>query len=170
MSRTAPAPRRAPMPRSTATPRITATLRGTATLRAAALGALLVFLPAGGHARQGDSLFDDLGGRDGLSRIVTASMRVWLADDRIRATFDESDTGRLGRLLVDQLCQLSGGGCVYRGQDMARAHRGLHLRTAQFNAMAEDMQGAMERLGIASATQNRLVALLAPMHRDVVTR
>ena len=77
---------------------------------------------------------------------------------------------RLRRLLLDQLCHLTGGGCDYTGRDMAKAHRGLHLRTAQFNALAEDMQTAMDRLGIAFSTQNRLVALLAPMHRDVVTR
>ena len=157
MSRITPTPRRSPAPRT------------TATLRAAALGAVLVLLPAGGHARQGDSLFDDLGGRDGLARIVAASERIWLADERIRATFDEANMDRLGRLLIDQLCQLSGGGCVYRGQDMYKAHRGLHLRTAQFNALAEDMEDAMDRLGIAPATQNRLMGLLAPMHRDVVT-
>ncbi len=158
------------MSRITPTPRRARTLRTTATLLAAALGAALVLLPAGGHARQDDSLFDDLGGRDGLTRIVAASERIWLADERIRATFDESNMDRLGRLLIDQLCQLSGGGCVYSGQDMSKAHRGLHLRTAQFNALAEDMQDAMDRLRVAPATQNRLMALLAPMHRDIVTR
>ena len=140
------------------------------TLRAAALGAALALLPATGHAQQDGSLFEDLGGHDGLSRIVAASTQLWLADTRIRATFDDTNMDRFRRLLLDQLCHLTGGGCDYHGRDMARAHRGLHLRTAQFNALAEDMQTAMDSLGVASATQNRLVALLAPMHRDIVTR
>jgi hemoglobin len=53
---------------------------------------------------------------------------------------------------------------------MAEAHKGLHLATVQFNAIVEDMQTAMEQLDIPYSVQNRLLALLAPMHRDVVTR
>ena len=140
------------------------------TLRSAALCAALVLLPVSLQAQQSDALFDALGGHDGLTRIVDASVRLFLEDDRIKAVFEESNMDRLRRLLFDQLCHLSGGGCAYNGQTMAKAHRGLHLRTAQFNALAEDLQTAMDRLGVASATQNRLVALLAPMHRDIVTR
>ena len=130
----------------------------------------MALLPAAAHAQQADTLFTDLGGHDGLVRIIDVSARIWLDDDRIKATFDDTNMLRLHHLLYDQLCHITGGGCDYRGQDMAKAHRGLHLRTMQFNALAEDMQAAMDQLGVASSTQNRLVALLAPMHRDVVTR
>ena len=143
---------------------------GARRLRAIALVAAVALLPASGRTQQADTLFADLGGHDGLSRIVDTSAQIWLDDDRIKATFEDSNMPRLRRLLFDQLCHITGGGCDYRGQDMAKAHRGLHLRTEQFNALAEDMQTAMDRLGIAFSTQNRLVALLAPMHRDVVTR
>ena len=151
-------------------PRLPAPRSATGRLRAAALVASLALLPAAGRAQQADTLFADLGGHDGLSRIIDASARIWLDDDRIKATFADSNMPRLSRLLYDQLCHVSGGGCDYRGQDMAKAHRAMHLHQVQFNALAEDMQTAMDRLGIAFSTQNRLVALLAPMQRDVVTR
>ncbi len=118
---------------------------------------------------QAGTLFSDLGGHDGVTQIVEVSTAIWLDDGRIKATFDETNMPRFQRQLYDQLCSLTGGGCVYRGQDMAKAHRGLHLDTAQFNALAEDMQSAMDRLHVPFPVQNRLVALLAPMHRDVVT-
>ena len=53
---------------------------------------------------------------------------------------------------------------------MAASHKGLHLNQAKFNAVAEDLQTAMEQAGIPYWTQNRLMALLAPMQRDIVTR
>ena len=139
-------------------------------LLAAALVALLCLHPGAGRAQQVDTLFADLGGQEGLSRIIDASARIWLGDDRVKASFEDSNIPRLRHMLYDQLCRITGGGCDYRGQDMAKAHRALHLRVAQFNAIAEDMQTAMDRLGIAFSTQNRLVALLAPMQRDIVTR
>ena len=137
---------------------------------AAALVALLCLLPGAGRAQQADTLFADLGGQEGLTRIIDASARLWLDDDRIKASFEDSNIPRLRHMLYDQLCHITGGGCDYRGRDMAKAHRALHLRTVQFNALAEDMQTAMDRLGVAFSTQNRLVALLAPMQRDVVSR
>ena len=40
---------------------------------------------------------------------------------------------------------------------------------ADFNALVEVLQAAMDAQGIPYAAQNRLLALLAPMHRDVIT-
>lgn len=151
-------------------PGLAASRSAAGRVRATVLAAMLALLPVAGHAQDPDTLFADLGGRDGLTRIIGTASGIWLADDRIKATFEDSNIPRLRRLIYDQLCHITGGGCDYRGQDMAKAHRGLHLRTAQFNAMAEDLQTAMDRLGVASSTQNRLVALLAPMHRDIVSR
>jgi hemoglobin len=53
---------------------------------------------------------------------------------------------------------------------MSQAHKGLHLTNADFNALVEDLQSGMDKAGVPFATQNRLLARLAPMHRDVVTR
>ena len=41
---------------------------------------------------------------------------------------------------------------------------------AQFNALAEDLQVAMERTGVPPRFQNKLMARLAPMQRDIVTK
>jgi hemoglobin len=53
---------------------------------------------------------------------------------------------------------------------MYLAHKGLHLDEAQFNALVEGLQAAMDDCDVPFRTQNRLLAVLAPMERDVVTR
>jgi hemoglobin len=53
---------------------------------------------------------------------------------------------------------------------MAAAHKGLHLTNADFNAVVEDLQDAMDQCGIGFATQNRFLAILAPYQHQVVTR
>ena len=130
-------------------------------------GAIMVV--ASGHARAG-SLYSDLGERPGLVRLTDRVMQVWLADPRVAPSFEDSNTDRIKGQLVEQLCSITGGGCVYKGQSMADAHRGLHLATRQFNAATEDLQTAMEQVDLPYTVQNRLIALLAPMRRDVVTR
>jgi hemoglobin len=53
---------------------------------------------------------------------------------------------------------------------MTAAHKGLHLNNADFNAVVEDLQAAMDKVGLPFATQNRFLARLAPMQHQVVSR
>lgn len=117
-----------------------------------------------------DSLYRAFGGRDNLAKIVDDATDRWVADERIKDTFDNINLVRFKNLLVDQLCELTGGPCQYKGRDMYKSHKGLHLNVAEFNALVEGLQLAMEKYDIPFWTQNKLLVLLAPMERDVVTR
>jgi len=117
-----------------------------------------------------DTLFADMGGQPGIDRVVDASVDAYLADPRIAALFSESNIERIRAEFKVQFCQVAGGPCQYAGHDMTAAHKGLHLTNADFNAVVEDLQGAMDKTGIGFATQNRFLARLAPMQRQVVTK
>ena len=130
--------------------------------------ALTAGLAQSGFAQ--DTLYQKLGGQAGVTRIVEESVALWVADNRVKADFDNINLDRLKTRLRDQICQISDGPCAYKGRSMAASHAGLELSRAKFNAVAEDVQTAMEHVGIPYRTQNRLMALLAPMQRDVVTR
>lgn len=117
-----------------------------------------------------DSLFQGLGGRDGITRISNAAIDLSLEDPRTASTFADINVARVKRLLVDQICALSGGPCVYEGRSMKESHATTGLTNLHFNLLVEDLQIAMDREGVPFHTQNRLLALLAPMQRDVVTK
>ncbi len=117
-----------------------------------------------------DTLFADMGGQAGIDRIVDASVENYLADPRISKIFDESNMDRVRAQFKVQFCQIAGGPCEYKGHGMAEAHKGLRLTNANFNAVVEDLQAAMDKVGIPFAVQNRFLARLAPMQRQVVTQ
>ena len=81
--------------------------------------------------------------------------------------FGNSNIPRLEGLLVEHICSLTDGGCVYTGQDMDKAHAGLGIDNRHFNALVEDLRKAMDDNDIPFRTQNKLLALLAPMHGDI---
>jgi hemoglobin len=118
----------------------------------------------------GTALFDALGGAPVLHATVDRFTDLVLEDDRINFTFAETDLGKFKELLYAQLCALASGPCTYTGRDMANAHAKLDINVAQFNALAEDLYIAMDRSGVPYRLQNRLMALLAPMKRDIVKR
>ncbi len=114
------------------------------------------------------TLFEAMGSEPVLQSAVDRFTEIILDDDRINFTFAETDLGKFKALLYAQLCELAGGPCHYSGRDMRTAHAKLDLTTAQFNALAEDLYVALNRSGVPYRLQNRLVALLAPMKRDIV--
>lgn len=136
------------------------------------LAALLLCASASSHAQSApdDSVFRQFGGKPGIDKVVADFLPLLLADARIKETFKDADMERLGVLLAEQFCQLTGGPCKYSGKSMQEAHGDMHLNNAQFNALAEDLQLAMEKNGIANSAQNKLLAKLAPMQRSIVTR
>lgn len=117
-----------------------------------------------------DSTYQGLGGKDGIHKIVGDLIPMVLADPRIKDAFTDIDMKHLAMRLEEQFCALSGGPCIYQGKEMADIHDGLNVTNAQFNAMAEDLQAAMERNGVPTRIQNKLVAKLAPMQRTIVTK
>lgn len=116
------------------------------------------------------TLYEKLGGRTVLETITKDMLEMSLKDPRISHTFSESNIDRLEKLLVEHLCHLTNGPCEYTGQTMVRAHNGLGIRSKHFHAMTENLQTAMDKSDIPFRTQNKLLALLAPMHDDIVEK
>ena len=73
-------------------------------------------------------------------------------------------------MLTDQFCDVLGGGCKYSGKSMKEVHAGMKVGSADFNALAEELQNALTAANVPFAYQNKLIAKLAPMHRDVVEK
>ena len=113
-------------------------------------------------------LRDILGGRAKLTAVADDLVDRLGADPRISHFFKETDMARLKVRLTDQFCHLAGERKSYRGANMKNAHADFAIHVADFNALVEDLQLAMDDQDIPFATQNRLLALLAPMQRDIV--
>ena len=114
-------------------------------------------------------LYQALGEKPGITRLMDDFVNRVVKDPRIGSHFKDIKPQALKESLTDQICQLSGGPCQYEGADMKSAHADMDINKGHFNALVEVLQSAMDAQGIPFAQQNRLLALLAPMHRDVIT-
>ncbi|AEG93996.1 group I truncated hemoglobin [Ramlibacter tataouinensis] len=131
--------------------------------------ALLSATGAWSQTASADSLYAAFGEKAGLVRLMDDFVQRLEADGRTAPHFKDANKQRLKEQLVDQVCQLSGGPCVYRGADMKTAHANLDIRKSDFNALVEVLQQSMDAQGIPFRVQNQLLAKLAPMHRDTIT-
>jgi hemoglobin len=120
-------------------------------------------------AAASDSLYQAFGEKAGLTQLVEDFHVRLLADTRMGPHFKPANAKNIKEQLVDQFCVVTGGPCVYKGADMKSAHSNLDINKGDFNALVEVLQQSMDAKGIAFATQNKLLARLAPMHRDIIT-
>ena len=110
------------------------------------------------------------GGYAGLGKITHDFVERLQKNPRIASFFKDTDIERLEAMLTDQFCDVLGGGCKYSGKSMKEVHTNMKVRTADFNALAEDLQDALTAGNVPTYQQNKLIAKLAPMHRDVVEK
>jgi len=117
-----------------------------------------------------DSLYRALGGKPQIDALTTALVGRLKSDPRVGPYFKNINAHYLAGQLADQFCQLSGGPCVLDSAGMKNVHEDLGVHKAEFNRVVEILQQTMEDRGIAFTTQNRLLAKLAPLHRDIISR
>lgn len=116
------------------------------------------------------SLYERLGGKRAIVAVVDDFVGNVAADRRINRFFAKTDIPRLKRRLVEQICAGTGGPCIYRGRSMKAAHMGLGIRDRHFNALVEDLGKTLNKFNVPPREQKELVAILAPMRKDIVQR
>ncbi|MES2192086.1 MAG: group 1 truncated hemoglobin [Pseudomonadota bacterium] len=120
-------------------------------------------------APKDDQLYKAFGEKAGLVSLMDDFMVRLLADPRTGPHFKPANQQRVKEQLVDQFCALGGGPCVYKGADMKSSHANLDIKKSDFNALVEVLQQSMDAKGIPFTRQNQMLALLAPMNRDIIT-
>ncbi|MGI2104290.1 group I truncated hemoglobin [Shewanella frigidimarina] len=128
-------------------------------------GALLFLSVA--CASQPTTLYQQLGGDKGVSMITDDFLVNLSQDKRILHHFEQTDIQIFRQRLIEHLCVVSGGECVYQGASMYNAHIGLHISQADFDAVVGHLIEALKQQHIPLATRNALLAELAPMYQDI---
>lgn len=116
------------------------------------------------------TLYQELGEKPGITRLVDNLFDNIVADPRLNGKFDNINVPRLKERFVAQFCVWSGGPCDYHGISMKGAHKGLGITEADFNAVVGDLKTALRQSGVDQHAGDRLLAVLGPMEHDIVTK
>jgi len=116
------------------------------------------------------SLYDRLGAKPAITAVVDDFVGRVAADNRINGKFANADLPRLKMMLVDQICQASGGPCTYTGRDMKTAHAGMGINSSEFEALVRDLVATLNKFKVPEREKNELLAALGPMKNDIVER
>lgn len=127
----------------------------------------------GGSGEAPRSLYDRLGGKEAIAKVVDLFVANVGADTRINAFFantDDAGFAHLKAMLVDQICDAASAGtaCKYTGKSMPEAHHGMKITQEQFDALVEDLVKALDAAGVGATEQQQLLGVLGPMSSQIV--
>jgi hemoglobin len=128
-------------------------------------------VPAGSNAMADDKpLYERLGGRQAINAVVDDFVGRVAVDSRINGKFANANIPRLKSMLVDQICQASGGPCTYTGRDMKSTHAGMGISTSDFDALVGDLIATLNKFKVPEREKNELLGALGPMKGNIVER
>ena len=124
----------------------------------------------------GDTVyFNQLGGHAAVQAVVDNFLTRVGADARINGFFATTDLALLNHMVVDQVCEATGGACNYTGETMLASHAGLCISEADWGFFIEDFLATLTELNVpysptfdGSGAADTLILALAGMHDDIV--
>ena len=138
-------------------------------MRTLVLFAAAVLAGCAAPPKQEPSLYSRLGGEPIVRRVVTETIDRAATDPRTNRSFKDVRLQNVKDKIVEQICNLSGGGCKYTGDPMDKVHQGLKNTEAEMNLVVQFLRDACDGAGVRTREKNELLLLLAPMKRDIVT-
>jgi hemoglobin len=87
----------------------------------------------------GATLFERLGGLGAIESVIDDFVTRYAGDERINKKFARTDVSRLTKMLIDQVCEATGGPCTYTGRGMKETHDAMGVTAGEFDALVEDL-------------------------------
>jgi hemoglobin len=119
------------------------------------------------------TLYRRLGGYDVIAAVIDEFLSRFGSDPRLARfgggrSLDSRQRSR--QLLVDQICSLAGGPCVYVGRDMKTVHAGLGIIEAEWQATLQCVSAALEKYGVAGREKEEFLAIFQEYKDDIVEK
>lgn len=121
----------------------------------------------------GDSLYKKLGGYDAIAAVTDDFIQRLATDPKLKQFFigvSSDHVARIRQLVVDLICQKTGGPCVYIGGDLGQVHKGLHITEDQWNAAVSDFGQTAKKFKIPAEQVSQLSALFTEVKPQIVNR
>jgi len=115
-----------------------------------------------------ESLYERLGGGDGIRAMVTEIVRLHARNKDFERFMGDIDQDRLIENVTQFLILGAGGPGEYKGRNMVDAHTHLKLTNADFLSAGSDVVQAMKSKGYQEREINEVICLLVSFREAVV--
>ncbi len=113
-------------------------------------------------------LLTQLGGTEGLRRVVDEMYVRVLADQELSHFFEGVEMDKLVRMQAEFMASITSGDIQYTGSDLTRVHAGRGITRQHFTAFVTHLTSALQSHGVTPHAIDQVLGKLA-MYSDKVT-
>jgi hemoglobin len=115
------------------------------------------------------SLYQRLGGADGIARLVDDVIAAHLANPIVKTRFENIEDMKHAKQMAREFFSAGSGGPVtYTGKDMLTAHKGMNISEQEYLAVMDDIVGAMDKNGVGQDAKNEVIAILYSLKGNII--
>jgi hemoglobin len=115
-----------------------------------------------------ETLYDRLGGYDGISAVVDEFYDSLLADGDIGPLFANADMAELRRTQTEFLCEAAGGPERYDGPPIREAHAHVPFTPSQIQRAVALLYEALDAFDVAEGDAEAVVGAVAAYEQDLL--
>ncbi|MFB6280403.1 MAG: truncated hemoglobin [Haloferacaceae archaeon] len=116
----------------------------------------------------GETMYDRLGGRDGIRAVVDDFYDRLLADDELGPFFEDADMEKLRRTQTDFLCEAAGGPETYDAEPVREAHLHVPFTPAHIRRAVELLYESLDEFDVPDDDADRVVQAVAAYEEDLL--
>jgi hemoglobin len=114
------------------------------------------------------TLFERLGGLPAITAVVEDFVAMTGADDRIKSLFMNIDKARITKMMIEDICERTGGPCKYTGKTMKASHVDMKLKDADFDVFMEDLEKTLDKFKVPAREKGEVLADFRSRRADVM--
>ena len=114
------------------------------------------------------SLYERLGGTEGITKIVSDLVDLHLANKTISTRFAKYDVSKLKSGGTTFMVAGTGGPNIYKGKDMLATHKGMNIAATEFMAVLDDFLVSLAKNKIGQREQEEVLFVLYSMRSQIV--
>lgn len=135
-------------------------------------GALQAAAPIAAHHDEAQaSLYKRLGGYDAIAAVVDDFIGRLATDPQLGRFFVGHSTDSLRRirqLVVDQICEATGGPCYYTGRTMKESHAGMKITSAEWDKGVQHLIATLDKFKVGGKEREELLGAVGSLKGDIV--
>ena len=116
------------------------------------------------------SLYERLGGLPALTAVADRTLDRAVVDPRTKRPFEGVKLKPLKESIVAHLCHITGGPCKYDGPTIDKAHKGLAITSAEFDAMDQILGETLDQFKVGAREKSELQQILGALKHKVVAK
>jgi hemoglobin len=115
------------------------------------------------------TLYQRLGGAEGIARLVDDAVATHLANPLVKSRFEQiKDMEHIKKVSREFFSAGSGGPSTYTGKGMLGAHKGMNISEQEYLAVTDDIMLAMDKNSIDADSKKDVLAILYSLKGDII--